>query len=200
MDGKQVMHPTILVCLLQRENNYPAVKEIVQSYRVPSQVITVRNASKFNLSKATNILKQVNSKAGGDLYYLKFPEALEKKRTMLIGIDVCHAGPKSVVGFSASINSQMSQYHSDYIVQKKGQEIVKSDMKRCIEDAIGAFKLYHEGQLPTTFVIYRDGVGDAQRNQVLAEEIPQLEDAIQTVYPEGVKPEIAVVVVNKRIS
>lgn len=94
----------------------------------------------------------------------------------------------------------MSQYHSDYIVQKKGQEIVKTDMKRCIEDAIGAFKLYHEGQLPTTFVIYRDGVGDAQRNQVLAEEIPQLEDAIQTVYPEGVKPEITVVVVNKRIS
>lgn len=53
----------------------------------------MRNGMKFNLSKATNILRQVNSKAGGDLYYLKFPEAVEKKRTMLIGIDVCHAGP-----------------------------------------------------------------------------------------------------------
>jgi hypothetical protein len=68
----------------------------------------VRNASKFNLSKATNILKQMNSKSGGDLYYLKFPEVLDQKRTMLIGIDVCHAGPQSVVGFSASINPQMS--------------------------------------------------------------------------------------------
>lgn len=62
-------------------------------YRMPSQVITTRNGFKFNLSKATNILRQVNSKAGGDLYHLKFPESLDKKRTMLIGIDVCHAGP-----------------------------------------------------------------------------------------------------------
>jgi hypothetical protein len=68
-------------------------KEVMHKYRMPSQVITVRNAMKFNLSKATNILRQINSKIGGDLYYLKFPEALNAKRTMLIGIDVCHAGP-----------------------------------------------------------------------------------------------------------
>jgi len=39
-------------------------------------VITTRNGFKFSLSKATNILRQINSKAGGDLYYLKFPESL----------------------------------------------------------------------------------------------------------------------------
>lgn len=67
-------------------------KEVMLTYSIPSQVITARNGSKFNLSKASNILRQINSKAGGDLYYLKFPEIVEKKRTMLIGIDVCHAG------------------------------------------------------------------------------------------------------------
>ena len=75
---------------------------------------------KFNLSKATNILRQINSKAGGDLYKMKFPESLSTKRTMLIGIDVCHSGPQSIVGFSASINADMSQYYSDFLVQKKG--------------------------------------------------------------------------------
>ena len=97
-------HPVIVVCLLRNENNYPMFKEIMQTYRMASQVITVRNAKSFNLSKASNILKQINSKAGGDLYNFQFPETFAKKRTMLIGIDVCHAGPQSIVGLSASIN------------------------------------------------------------------------------------------------
>ena len=56
-------------------------------------MITFRNGCKFNLSKATNILRQVNSKVGGDLYTLRFPAVMDKMRTMLVGIDVCHAGP-----------------------------------------------------------------------------------------------------------
>lgn len=85
-------HPSVVVCILQRENNYPAFKEVMKNYRMLSQVITTRNASKFGLSKATNILRQINSKIGGDLYQLKFPACFQQKRTMLIGIDVCHAG------------------------------------------------------------------------------------------------------------
>lgn len=32
-------------------------KEVMLQYRMPSQVITTRNGFKFNLSKATNILR-----------------------------------------------------------------------------------------------------------------------------------------------
>ena len=53
---------------------------------------------------------------GGDLYYLKFPEAVTSKRTMLIGVDVCHSGPNSVVGVAATINKGMSQYYSESII------------------------------------------------------------------------------------
>jgi hypothetical protein len=81
-----------------------------------SQCITVKNARKFGISKAINILRQMNSKIGGDLYTLKFPAALDKKRTMLLGLDVCHAGDKSIVGLSASINPQLSQYYSEHII------------------------------------------------------------------------------------
>jgi hypothetical protein len=98
----------MVLVVLQRESNYSMFNEILLQYRMPSQVVTCRNGSKFNLSKATNILRQINSKAGADLYTMKFPESLTKKRTMLIGIDVCHAGPQSIVGFSASINKDMS--------------------------------------------------------------------------------------------
>lgn len=176
-------------------------KEVCQQFRMPSQVITCFNARSFNLSKATNILRQINSKTGGDLYNLKFPDRMDKMRTMLIGIDVCHAGPQSVVGFSASTNEQMSQYFSDYLVQKKGQEIVQDHMKQSICHAIQEFAKNHKGKFPTNFVIFRDGVGDAQQEQVLQSEIPQFEAAINALYNKAAeKPELTVVVVNKRIS
>ena len=59
----------------------------------------------------------MNSKMGGDLFHLKLPDKLLNSRTMLIGIDVCHAGGNnSIVGFAASVNKELSQYYSDFIV------------------------------------------------------------------------------------
>lgn len=106
--GTHFKHPTICVALLGYERNYPAFKLLFDKYRMPSQVITLRNARSFNASKASNIIRQMNSKVRGDLYKMKFPEAIASSNTMLIGIDVCHAGQKSVVGFAASTNSSMS--------------------------------------------------------------------------------------------
>jgi len=114
--SRQIRHPLIVVILLNRESNYPMMKEVMMQFSCPSQVITTRNANKFALAKATNILRQINSKMGGDLYYMKFPQVLEQKHCMLIGIDVCHAGPQSIVGFTASTNREMSQYYNNYIV------------------------------------------------------------------------------------
>ena len=74
---KRFNHPTIVVMVLGGEHNYSTFKQVMQQYRMPSQVVTARNARSFNLSKATNILRQINSKAGGDLYYLRFPQKLD---------------------------------------------------------------------------------------------------------------------------
>lgn len=82
----------------------------------------------------------MNSKSGGDLFNMQFPQVLSSLRTMLIGIDVCHSGSKSVVGFAASTNPTLSQYFSDYLVQPKGQEIVKDKMINLIRKAIGCFQ------------------------------------------------------------
>lgn len=83
---------------------------------------------------------------------------------MLIGIDVCHAGDQSVVGFSASTNKELSQYYSDFLIQKKGQEIVQDKMKDSIKKAIEVFAASNNREFPTNFIIYRDGVGDAMRD------------------------------------
>lgn len=90
---------------------------------------------------------------------------------MVIGIDVCHAGQKSVVGFAASTNPQCTHYFSDIIIQKKNQEIVKKDLDRCLVDAIKQFAENHKGSYPSKIIIYRDGVGEQMRDQIIAKEI-----------------------------
>lgn len=70
-----------------------------------------------------------------------------------------------------------------------------------IKMAIQTFAQNHNNLFPTNFIIYRDGVGDAMRHQVLASEVSQFESAIKQLYKnEMEQPEITVVVVNKRIT
>lgn len=41
-----------------------------------------------------------------------------------------------------------------------------------MKNAIQVFADFHKKEFPTNFVIFRDGVGDAMRDQVLSMEIP----------------------------
>ena len=101
---------------------------------------------------------------------MEFPKGLCKK-TMLIGIDVCHSGKQSVVGFCASTNSGMNKYYSQRIIQPKGQEIVSEELTEIFVKALDTFAKQNKRELPDHFIIYRDGVGDAMRSQVLDYEI-----------------------------
>lgn len=191
--------PSIVMMMLANDRQYKIYKNICYNQNVISQVIAAKTVRKMNFSVATNVLKQMNSKLGGDLFHLSFSKELSMK-TMLIGIDVCHSGPTSIVGFCASINRQMSQYYSEKINQKRGQEIVDKQLKDSIKRALGCFEERH-GDYPDHFIIYRDGVGDAMRRQVLQKEITQLKEAINDTYNLAKKkPYITVVIVNKRIT
>jgi hypothetical protein len=66
----------------------------------------------------------------------------------------------------------MSQYYSDYLLVPKGTEIINTKMSALIRKAIGCFEKSNKGLKPTNYVIYRDGVSDAQRDMVLAQELP----------------------------
>lgn len=73
-------------------------------------------------------------------------------------------------------------------------------MKDLIRKAIGSFEKSNGGKKPTNFIVYRDGVGDSMREQVLSREIPQLREVIKELYNLASSPEITVVIVNKRIT
>jgi len=102
---------------------------------------------------------------------MKWPDFMDKEKVMVIGIDVCHAGKKSVVGFCASYNKHQTKYYSDIIIQPKGQELIKKDLDRCLLNAIKEFKCNHDGEPPSKIIIYRDGVGEQQREQIIDKEI-----------------------------
>ena len=107
--------PQIVVIVLRNENLYAKFKAVCYRHNVISQVIATRTTRRFNMSVGSNVLRQINSKLGGDLYNLAFSHDISPN-TMLIGIDVCHQGENSIVGFCASINQQLSQYFSHKIV------------------------------------------------------------------------------------
>lgn len=118
-EGDFLRSPTIVIALLDRDL-WKEYKIIFDKYGILSQVIRKSTAESDRfLMKASSILKQINSKVGGDLYYLKFPAQIQEKLTMVIGIDVCHSGSRSVVGFTASVNREMSQYFRAYFYQPK---------------------------------------------------------------------------------
>jgi len=74
-------------------------------------------------------------------------------------------------------------------------------MKLLIKEAIQVFSENHNRELPTNFIIFRDGVSTEMRDQVLAREIPQFEEAIRELQNAARdRVEITVVVVNKRIT
>lgn len=94
----------------------------------------------------------------------------------------------------------MSQYCNEIFLQKKGQELVSADMTSAILEAITVFKQHHKGQEPTNYVIFRDGVAGAQRDQVIATEVRQFSDAFTRISNKlSKKPEVTLIVVNKRI-
>jgi aubergine-like protein len=69
-------------------------------------------------------------------------------------------------------------------------------------EALNSYQSRHaHGEMPDNFVIYRDGVGDAMRRQVLDAEITQMKGVIKSLYNSASKPpNFTVVIVNKRIN
>ncbi|XP_077131113.1 piwi-like protein 1 isoform X2 [Ranitomeya variabilis] len=130
---------------------------------------------------------------------------LQKDRSLdkaiIIGIDCYHdtlQGRRSIAGFVASTNKQMTRWFSRCVVQDQRQEIVDG-LKVCMQAALHAWTKTNEGNLPQRIIIYRDGVGDGQLKTLVNYEIPQFIDCIKSAK-QNYSPRLTVVVVKKRIN
>jgi hypothetical protein len=136
---------------IKKEKFYIALKNIINSeYPIISQFVCIKTVNMDKDRIYMNILRQINAKLGGDLWRMKFSPEIPKT-SMLVGIDVCHKGRQSIIGFVATYDEFLCKYYTQASPQpSKGQEIISSDI--LTEYYEGAFKAYqdHRGaSLPT---------------------------------------------------
>lgn len=193
------MADLFFIMVVNRESDYKGIKEIFTDLNVLSQCIRRFTCQRMNMSVASNIMKQINSKLGGESVRIKLPRFMSASKVMVVGMDVCHASKNSIVGFVASTNPACTSFYQDIICQAKGQEIVKKDLDRVYGNALEQFR-HVNGDYPDKIIVLRDGVGDAMRLQVIENEIKQLRTVLDKIIGHDALPKITLVVVNKRIN
>lgn len=201
---RKVINPSLemVVCVVPtiRADRYSAIKKLccVES-PIKSQVIVTKTISNDKKIKSVTekIALQMNCKMGGALWALKMPFT----DVMVVGIDVFHAGvgqkAASVAGFIASLDENMTTWHSNTCHQAPGQELIDL-LKVCLVTAIKAYHRYR-GVYPNRIIIYRDGVGDGQLSLVAGYEVEQLKKAFEIVE-RSYEPKITMIIVQKRIN
>ncbi|XP_060844789.1 piwi-like protein Siwi [Rhopalosiphum padi] len=163
---------------------------------VPSQVVLLKNVRKNNLSICTKIAIQINCKLGGAPWQVTIP----KKGLMIIGFDVCHDSQRTNISFGAlvaTMNDAHTSYYSCVEAHKSGEEL-SVYFATGITKALIKYKAKN-GTLPTSIVVYRDGVGEGQISHVHNTEVRLLQTACKRIYGPKSVP-FAFVIVTKRIS
>jgi len=190
----------VVVCIMpnKQKGRYDKIKQVCcVKQPVPSQCILTSTLLKKNVASIIpKIMFQINCKLGGELWRVNIP----LPDTMVVGMDVCHdTGPKggrSVVGFCASLNKDLTCYYSRVTLQDSKQEMIDG-LKLCMNGAITAYFKKNK-KTPKVIVVYRDGVGDGMLDTLMKHELPQYFAAFASIS-EDYKPRLAVVVVKKRI-
>jgi aubergine-like protein len=200
---RPLLNPEVqMVVAIVPNNNksrYDAIKTLMTVHLpVPSQVVTAKAISKPKILRAVcnKVLLQMACKLGGQLWKVKIPLV----NTMILGMDIgpkTALGPgKSIVGFSATMNDEYTEYYSICVPQDAHQTL-GSSISQPLTDLIVTWA-DKNNRLPENIIVYRDGVGEGMIDAVLASELPQFETAFEMVM-KGYKPKIAFIIVKKRI-
>jgi hypothetical protein len=96
--------------LLDHPKKKKEIKIFLDKAGIPSQFMLLDTVKRAKLTVYTNILKQMNAKIPQDLYRINIPNHM--KHTMQIGVDVCQAGRKSIIGLTATYTPFLTQHFS----------------------------------------------------------------------------------------
>ncbi|XP_048640982.1 piwi-like protein 3 [Marmota marmota marmota] len=192
--------PEMVVCILpdDRKNRYDEIKKyLCVKSPIPSQCVVAHTLTKTWTLKTmvVKIAQQMNCKMGGALW--KVETGL--KKTMFVGIDCFHdivSRQKSIAGFVASTDEELTKWYSQCIFQAPGEELVDG-LKNCLQGALNSW-LRNVPHAPESIVVYRDGVGDGQLQALLDHEISELVSYLENECPYSIK--LTFIVVKKRIN
>ncbi|EPS37996.1 hypothetical protein H072_8265 [Dactylellina haptotyla CBS 200.50] len=164
-----------------------------------------------------NVALKVNLKLGGINHSIESDAVLNKifpnyinRPVMLLGADVSHSGRRDLPSITAvvgSVDPSQSQVYSTIDFQKNGEMI--ENIGNAVRERIRAYSIKHK-KLPSSIVMFRDGVSESQYKQVLEQEVAAIDIALVDYvnYLRGQeamkhhgpfeKPRLTVLVVGKR--
>lgn len=152
---------------------------------VPSQYLIGSKMRKQGPQYFANVALKVNAKLGGKNSIVQL-QWMAQKPTMVLGIDLSHpsAGErktrKSVAAMVCSLDSQLTQFASSTRVQDSNCDMVL-EVQEMVVELLKEFSRRNNGIVPKRLLLYRDGVGDGQFEQVLADEMKGLYEAFKVM-------------------
>ncbi|EMD35747.1 hypothetical protein CERSUDRAFT_115695 [Gelatoporia subvermispora B] len=210
--------PSFVLVLLANDDNtiYAGIKRFCDVdlgvHTVHMLLTKARGDARKQAQYFANVALKVNIKLGGVNHVLdnQATKWLTDKRTMLVGIDVTHPGPRSQLGSPsiaavvASIDNHFVQFPASLMLQKpdwnkEAKEVIPSpNLTNMMIERLKAYSRSSKG-LPERVFVYRDGVSEGQYDKVLQYELPQILDAFKRV-PSNTpyKPKLTIVICGKR--
>jgi aubergine-like protein len=152
-----------------------------------------------NLSVASKLVAQMAAKLGNRLWLVNIPASIQQreKRLVVVGADVFHKSlHSSITSVVGTIDKELSRYYSQTGIQKRRGDDCLHDIS---DKVVNVARQYVEkNNCPaTTIVVFRDGVGESQLNQVRVVEVASLLKGLRTEF--GDRVELLYVVVVKRV-
>ena len=185
---------------------YESLKLFLQTeIHIPSQIVTEKSIKRNYTNLRTtvkNIMIQISAKIGDTPWALENISLMENP-TMIIGVNACYkVGEKkrSVLSFVASLNQHLGKYYNSFKSKGERQEINFS-FDQLIEEALIYFKDENK-VMPQQIVIYRGALSDGEWERILNQELPAINNALQSLIDEKIFseiPKILFIIANKNI-
>ncbi|RDB21330.1 Protein argonaute-2 [Hypsizygus marmoreus] len=150
-----------------------------------------------------NLILKINAKLGG-LNCRPISATMAKLRevpTMVMGADVSHPAPgsmlPSIASLVASMDADMLRYVASIRVQETRTEMIQ-DLAAMFKAALITFRQKNNNYLPLRIMMFRDGVSEGEFMTVRDMEVDAMTPVVLELYQNGPKPELTFIVVGKR--
>lgn len=94
--------------LISNDKFHAPIKKALDGMGVISQFMLCKNIRQKVERKVfgvfSNLLRQINAKAGLDLYRMHLPQKLRNMPTMIVGVDVVNQGRSCTIGLASTYN------------------------------------------------------------------------------------------------
>ena len=172
---------------------------------VPSQFFT-NWSFKFtknidNLSVASKVLMQMCAKLKAKLWKVQLPVDVNVNghQVMIVGADVFHKSMhESVTSVVSSYDKDFCSYYSQTSVQRRKGDDTLYDIAEKVKLAARRY-VKENKHPPNIIVVYRDGVGQGQVENVREKELKSLIKGLQQEF-NGKAVKLAYIIVTKRLS